>query len=159
MKGKTHLGYIGTVLSVAVILVLVIAGFGYTVVQDIDFLAIDRADSIVLLSQGTVAGAEIEVAQVTIDGGEGTAIATEVVLNPEATYLEVLKIAAEEYGISFDMEQESTQPLIRAIDDQQNGTDGKYWTLYINEKRSPDWILEQPVTAGDSVVISFEEPV
>jgi hypothetical protein len=140
---------------------LVLVGVFYTQVNMTN-KELDKVGKFVLVTspKGEVAGEEISaiprIVNLLISNGEKQQ-SYFVKINENSTVLSVLEKGAQENGIMLINTKSSAGTLVQSIQGVKNGTDNKYWIVYLNGQMLSVGVDKQTVKEGDKIEFKFEK--
>lgn len=110
--------------------------------------------------RGKVAGAETQGYYVQLVIDDGNDITNQNISPvPGQTALQTLERAAKLKSFAYETKSYSTGVLIESINGQKNGTNNKYWILYVNGESAQVGADQQLVQAGDKIEFRFQESI
>ena len=144
--------------SVKIILFLII--FGSLLFLSFDYFLEREKNTLVdkhQIPQASLKEAVKEKVLYLIDKGNGEVLESRTVISPDSTVFSSLEKLSKEnnFGITFK-EYKDMGILVESIDGVKNGTDGKYWLYYVNEKPGEIAADRKTVAPGDKIEWRFE---
>ena len=143
-----------TVFGIALMTALSV--FGFTIEKDIHQL-VQKATDYTISQTGQVAGAEVGVATLMVDRGQGNTLSFDVEVEKDMTVFEALQQMATASGLKLQTKKYDFGVLVEGIGDLIGGQDNKYWLFYVNGEMALNSVDTQIVSPGDKIEFRFEE--
>jgi len=146
--------------AILVVVCLVLVGVFYAQLN-LTNKELDKAGKFVLITnptKGAVAGEEVVVPMIVklVIVNNQKEDSYFVTIDQGATVLSVLEKASQENKIMLINTKSNAGILVESIGGVKNGTDSKYWIVYLNGKMISVGVDKQIVNEGDTIEFKFE---